>query len=700
MRHCTLRKEKEERTNVTTYTLKQTIPTYILYDEILPLMNSREISIFQSINNVRVLPRHYMVQHWIGIIFLSCWLAEWPHLKSLATDDHVCADRYFTTTRHDIDSDSCPNPSWLTHGGKYRASSRREQTVAVSHASTRKRLIGQLHPSDLPPPETFTDFHRSSSIKLPGNIEPQIIHHGTVKQINPIRNVNGNNGTGMIATTDILYLPQIMKIDDVDNVVKLLRNFQRYDEDPDTVDGMTTHEIFVDSPDLQNIMNQYHQKNCHSRTDQCDTGTGTSVTTSMKIRDFDPSTVPERIQLRRRLQSILQPILKERITPLIQTLYPKLCSTDKRSIATISGTDTRSCTPCFSLIRRYRYGERQSHGTHYDGHALITVVVSLSNYSTDYNGGLYVSTGYGQRQFVPLYSGDAVAHQSTLLHGVQVLPIASDAKDTERWSWILWYRDSTECIDYSYEWFVDCAKRGDAICQELYATKIGSIPVTRQDENYNETMNEQIRQHHNMESIVHWNRASAEKGNGNAAIKMARAYLKLLPSKLPYNQTEAIRYYKLAIQSHHPDGYYGMASLYVESLHQKNYANPKHYDKTLSRVVQLLEEAANRGHPYAMFNLGIVHCYGYGIHHVDTELAASWFIQSGLPEGFYAAAYQAAAMGHNLRQQRLDGIARKLGHYEPWRKAARERTGSGGASGVDLNLKWPVAADGRQPPRF
>ncbi len=568
-------------------------------------MNSRETSIFQVINNVRVLPRNHLVQHWIGVIFLSCWLAEWPHLKNnyavnavtipenaidIATDDHVCADLYFTT-RHD-DSDSCPNPSWLTHSGKHRASSR-EQTVVVSHTSTRKRLIGQLRPSDLPPPETFTDFHRRSSIKLPGSIEPQNIHHGTVKQINPIRNVNGNNGTGMIATTDIMYLPQIMKIDDVDNVVKLLRNFQRYDEDPDTVDGMTTHEIFVDSPDLQNIMNQYRQ-NCHSSTDQCDTGTGTSVTKSMKIRDYDPSTLPERMRLRRQLQSILQPILKERITPLIQTQYPKLCSPDKISIAAISDTDKRSCTPCFSLIRRYRYGERQSHGTHYDGHALITVVVSLSNYSTDYNGGLYVSTGYGQRQFVPLYSGDAIAHQSTLLHGVQILPMASDATDTERWSWILWYRDSTECIDYSYEWFVDCAKRGDAICQELYATKIGSIPVPRRDDN--ETMNEQIRQHYIMESIVHWNRASAEQGNGNAAIKMARAYLKLLPSTLPYNQTEAIRYYRLAIQSHHPDGYYGMANLYLEFLHKKQYTNPKHDDKILYRVVQLLEEAAIRGH--------------------------------------------------------------------------------------------------------
>ena len=120
----------------------------------------------------------------------------------------------------------------------------------------------------------------------------------------------------------------------------------------------------------------------------------------------------------------------------------------------------------------------------------------------------------------------------------------------------------------------------------------------------------------------------------------------------------------------------------------------------LFRVVQLLEEAAIRGHTYAMFNLGIVHCYGYGVPHIDTNLAALWFIQSGLPEGYYVAAVQAASMGNVVRQQQLDDMARKLGFYEPWRKGARERTGSGGASGVNLNMKWPVSVDGRRPPSF
>jgi TPR repeat protein len=281
-----------------------------------------------------------------------------------------------------------------------------------------------------------------------------------------------------------------------------------------------------------------------------------------------------------------------------------------------------------------------------------------------------------------------------LLHGVQVLPIEKNVSATERWSWILWYRDSPKCNDYSYEWFEECAKQGDAVCQELYATKIGNIPESKRIDHGDPPMDI-------MESIVYWNRASAEQGNGNAAIKMARAYLKLLPSSLSYNRTEAIRYYKLAMTSQHPDGYYGMATLYIDSLHQQpSITSTKRQETILSRVVHLLEEAAIRGHTYAMFNLGIVHCFGYGIPSIDTDLAALWFIQSGLPEGYYAAAYQAASMGNLIRQQQLDDMARKLGYYEPWRKIARERTGSGGASGIDLNMKWPVSADGRQPPQF
>ena len=41
--------------------------------------------------------------------------------------------------------------------------------------------------------------------------------------------------------------------------------------------------------------------------------------------------------------------------------------------------------------------------------------------------------------------------------------------------------------------------------------------------------------------------------------------------------------------------------------------------------------------------------------------------------------------------------AKVKGYGTAWRKQAREATGSGGATGVDLNLAWPVIG-GRKPP--
>jgi hypothetical protein len=140
---------------------------------------------------------------------------------------------------------------------------------------------------------------------------------------------------------------------------------------------------------------------------------------------------------------------EEKITPFVQQRYPAACSKGPG----------RECTPCYSLVRRYRRDERQSHGIHRDGHAIATVVVSLSEYGRDYRGGLYVvSPASSTRQYLALKSGDAVVHQSHLLHGVQVYDLPENPEQTVRWSWILWYRDSAQCEDFGHEWFRECAQ--------------------------------------------------------------------------------------------------------------------------------------------------------------------------------------------------------------------------------------------------
>jgi TPR repeat protein len=166
---------------------------------------------------------------------------------------------------------------------------------------------------------------------------------------------------------------------------------------------------------------------------------------------------------------------------------------------------------------------------------------------------------------------------------------------------------------------------------------------------------------------------AAEAGSSTAAIEMARAYLGLLPSSLPYDVTEATRCYQIAISSREPHGYYGMAALWLS----KTLDNSDHglQANHLPKVVEYLELVSKLGHPFAMFNLGLVHVYGYGNYPINTTLAAEWFIESGLPEGYFVASFQARSVGRLDRAHFLHDMAIRLGQGATWRRAARQYTG-------------------------
>merc|ERR1712216_965739 len=98
----------------------------------------------------------------------------------------------------------------------------------------------------------------------------------------------------------------------------------------------------------------------------------------------------------------------------------------------------------------------------------------------------------------------------------------------------MWFRDSAKCEDYGYEWFADCAKEGsDAVCQHLHSTKVGDTPGTQK--------------HQVMELTLHWVTQAAERGLGLAMFKLGRAYLKKLPSPLPYDAQAAADWFQKAI---------------------------------------------------------------------------------------------------------------------------------------------------------
>jgi hypothetical protein len=93
----------------------------------------------------------------------------------------------------------------------------------------------------------------------------------------------------------------------------------------------------------------------------------------------------------------------------------------------------------------------------------------------------------------------------------------------------LWYWDSEDCQqNYSQEWYVGCAKDGDPICQMFYSSTVGNhIPGKA-------TMAEEAGK-----EVVQWNLNASEVWNGMAAVKIARAYLHLLPSSLQYSVLDA-----------------------------------------------------------------------------------------------------------------------------------------------------------------
>ena len=168
----------------------------------------------------------------------------------------------------------------------------------------------------------------------------------------------------MNVTSTFSVLPAVARPSEVTAIRTLLASAPIFDTDPDSVDGTTSHEMFVfdGSPDSG----------------------GPSLKTVA-----DPARARERQRFRERLDAVMQPILQERLTPYVRQRFAEQCGQGRE--------EARRCTPCYSLVRRYLPNERRSMGAHYDGHALVTVVVSLSDHGAEYTGGLYVSAG-GQQQ--------------------------------------------------------------------------------------------------------------------------------------------------------------------------------------------------------------------------------------------------------------------------------------------------------------
>lgn len=448
--------------------------------------------------------------------------------------------------------------------------------------------VKYLAPSDLEEIPVFTNWDPP--------IEQTVYNDFKINMLEGnIEHVGCTEGTSSFAK-----LLSIVSRDEIASILELVKKKNaEFKTDPDSVDGMSTHEIYVD---MNNSEGELEKK--------------------------------------------ITEIIDSRITPYVRYRYPQ--------------KNDRLCTPSQCLIRRYRDDERKVHLTHRDGHAYATVVISLSDYGTDYKGGIYVASAERYKKIVPLHKGDAVVHKHDLLHGVKVYDNGG-----ERWSWIIWFKDSIRNVDHNIEWYKEKAHAGIPVYQSLYANAL------------------------NDKDRIFWLNKAAEQGHANSMVKLARAHMKTLGSDyVQYDLEKAYKLYRKAIEtSQEPDAQYEIVQLIL--------MKPTTFE-FLSEVIDLLQKSAQGGHLYAMFNLGIAHLYGY-TGKQNTKLAAEWFEASQIPEGLIAASMFYDSIQDNNCANKLRLRASKLGYGTPWRKRARICTGLGGASGVDINLPWPTLPNGLKP---
>lgn len=494
--------------------------------------------------------------------------------------------------------------------------------------------IGSLRPSDIPPAPVFSSWESNYTVDLPTGVSVAVAE-GVL---------NGPGGR----PARFAVLPGVVQRDEVAAILELVNSSTTptFDADPDSVDGLPTHEFFV-----EDVHKELHTNG------------------QIKI-DSDPRLLAHRRPLREALKTRIHAFLRERVTPLVHARYPEACV----------GAPGRTCRPCYMLVRRYLPEERRSHGSHHDGHALVTVVVSLTDHGSEYEGGLYVGAGHGGggRRVVGLSRGDAVMHQSDLLHGVKV-------ESGERWSLIIWYRDSSTCEEHGLDWFKQCAEEGDPTCQHMYSTKVGPVPGSADP----------------AAGRLRWAKLAAEGGSPVAMIKLGRAYLKRLPSSLKLDFTAAAKWFRRAAEaSGEPDAHYALAQMMLDGqLQPPGGEGGGGAEAVLAAAVRQFEEAAAGHHVFAAYNLGVAHLYGYGVQR-DPDRAAEWFEASGLPEGFFVVSLYHGAAGDVAEKERWEEHAKRLGFGAPWRKMAREQTGSGGSGGVDMHSNWPERPGSPVPPRW
>jgi len=410
-----------------------------------------------------------------------------------------------------------------------------------------------------------------------------------------LRGLGGGEWTGVLSEEDIPVFNHIAPLKvlsgllspaECHTVIDKLSTYA-FDNDEDSVDGARTFEFYLEKNGSTGDALRYPGK-----------------------PDDNPYIFEARRPVRDEIASILRPVVVEWLEPFVNEYFKHDCNGE--------------CRACYSLIRRYREWERRDHKAHFDIQALVTVVVSLNSFGRDFEGGIYVLKGVEEeRQFIALQEGDAVIHQSDLLHGVHVFGSA------ERWSWILWFQDSLTCNAEPETWNRKAAEEGDAVAQFLVASRDGEAS-----------------------NGLKWLKKAARAGYSRAQNDLGILFKNGLGEDADLDK-KALFWFRKSAKNGSPTGMYHLGEMLREQ-------------GKVERACYWFEKSALLGHQDSAHNMGVAYHKGVGGRHQDNDEAVRWLELADNADSLFTASLisedpqpneyliKAAKMGHIKAQEWLE----------------------------------------------
>ena len=156
-------------------------------------------------------------------------------------------------------------------------------------AACSAQVAGQLRPHDLPEIANYDEWTSNTSVLVGGR---------------RFRVARGDMAhLGVSGSSRFYVLPALVTREEVQSILALVNGSDApvFDADPDSVDGMVSHEIFVDNDELRAGTLQHRP-----------------AANPVPGKDLDAREVAARRPLREKLKLIMKPILEERITAFVR----------------------------------------------------------------------------------------------------------------------------------------------------------------------------------------------------------------------------------------------------------------------------------------------------------------------------------------------------------------------------------------------